>query len=646
MLFRSQAHRLDTVDDIVAKRSRRLLQISIATFISMASAACLAVGSKQLVLVAGLLGMLLSGGLAWRGYMRASVGVFLINLFVVLSSLIWISGGVRDMAMLGYPGLLVFAAVAGNAYMFSGLLLAILLYCSLLTVLTVLGHFTMSLPDITYAHIFFFNIIFFLTGFSVYILVKDMRGLMASLRKENQRVLEREKMITELARRDQLTGLFNRRDAEKRFALMMEEAHREGCQLAVYFIDLDNFKPVNDSLGHAAGDLLLQELSRRLEESLAPRELLYRFGGDEFLLVRTKLPQDPEQWDGILRGRSQQLLDIVSAPMQIMQNTIVATASVGVAIAPFHSDNFAEICRLADLAMYEAKRRGRNAFCLYHDDLGRASVDKFRMLKHMQDALEAREFVLWYQPKVCLVSGRVLSAEALLRWPQQDGSFISPETFIPLAEESGLIAGLGCWVAEQAIADCAAWQAQGFAGIGVSINVSSVQFRCVSLSERIADKLGLTGLSPGNLELELTESLLIDDDEAVQQELARLSRLGVGMAIDDFGTGYSNISYLSRFQAQRLKIDKSFIMPLADAAADDRLVRAMLQIAASLNFRVVAEGIETQDCLERLQVLGCSEGQGYLWSPAMPLAAWLDYLAANGACAVPPGDWIHAAQGI
>src|SRR5699024_6349474 len=140
----------------------------------------------------------------------------------------------------------------------------------------------------------------------------------------------------------------------------------------------------------------------------------------------------------------------------------------------------------------------------------------------------------------------------------QDGSFISPETFIPLAEESGLIAGLGCWVAEQAIADCAAWQAQGFAGIGVSINVSSVQFRCVSLSERIADKLGLTGLSPGNLELELTESLLIDDDEAVQQELARLSRLGVGMAIDDFGTGYSNISYLSRFQAQRLKIDKSF----------------------------------------------------------------------------------------
>src|SRR5699024_7433000 len=134
-----------------------------------------------------------------------------------------------------------------------------------------------------------------------------------------------------------------------------------------------------------------------------------------------------------------------------MQNTIVATASVGVAIAPFHSDNFAEICRLADLAMYEAKRRGRNAFCLYHDDLGRASVDKFRMLKHMQDALEAREFVLWYQPKVCLVSGRVLSAEAVLRWPQQDGSFISPETFIPLAEESGLIAGLGCWVAEQAI---------------------------------------------------------------------------------------------------------------------------------------------------------------------------------------------------
>lgn len=561
--------------------------------------------------------------------MQAGVAVLLGNMFILLSSLIWVSGGVRDLAMLGYPGLLVFAVILGNTYIFAGLLLAIILYCTLLAVLTVHGQFTMVLPEITYAHIFFVNIIFILTGFSVYILVKDVQALTVSLRKENTRVRERE-VITELARRDQLTGLFNRRDAEKRFMLMMEEAHREGCQLAVFFLDLDNFKPVNDSLGHAAGDQLLQELSRRLEESRAPRELLYRFGGDEFLLVRTKLPREQEQWEDILQGRARQLLAAISEPVQIGQNTIVSTVSVGIAIAPLHSDNFAEICRLADLAMYEAKQRGRNAYCIYDEELGRASVDKFRMLKRTQEAIEQQEFELWYQPKVCLQSDRIIGAEALLRWPQLDGDFIAPDVFIPLAEESGQITALGAWVAGRAIADCADWQARGFENVGVSINVSSVQFRCGSLPDRIAEQLETTGLPARYLELELTESLLIDDSQGVEQQLLRLAQLGVGLAIDDFGTGYSNISYLNRFRAQRLKIDKSFIMPLADENANENLVKAMLQVAASLNFRVVAEGVETLACLERLRRLGCHEGQGYYWwSPAMLLEAWLDYLAAS-----------------
>lgn len=629
MLFTSLASSLGAVEELAVGRSRRLLQISIATFVGLACAAAFAKGTTQLVLAGGLLGMLLCAGLTWRGYMQAGVAVLLGNMFILLSSLIWVSGGVRDLAMLGYPGLLVFAVILGNTYIFAGLLLAIILYCTLLAVLTVHGQFTMVLPEITYAHIFFVNIIFILTGFSVYILVKDVQALTVSLRKENTRVRERETVITELARRDQLTGLFNRRDAEKRFMLMMEEAHREGCQLAVFFLDLDNFKPVNDSLGHAAGDQLLQELSRRLEESRAPRELLYRFGGDEFLLVRTKLPREQEQWEDILQGRARQLLAAISEPVQIGQNTIVSTVSVGIAIAPLHSDNFAEICRLADLAMYEAKQRGRNAYCIYDEELGRASVDKFRMLKRTQEAIEQQEFELWYQPKVCLQSDRIIGAEALLRWPQLDGDFIAPDVFIPLAEESGQITALGAWVAGRAIADCADWQARGFEDVGVSINVSSVQFRCGSLPDRIAEQLETTGLPARYLELELTESLLIDDSQGVEQQLLRLAQLGVGLAIDDFGTGYSNISYLNRFRAQRLKIDKSFIMPLADENANENLVKAMLQVAASLNFRVVAEGVETLACLERLRRLGCHEGQGYYWSPAMPLEAWLDYLAAS-----------------
>lgn len=613
-------------DSLVAKRAKRLVQIASLTLVGLSIAALLAGGTVRLVLIGGVLGMLLSGVLAWRGRTLASASILLLDLLIMLSSLVWVSGGIRDLAMLGYPGLLVFAVILGNARIFVAMLLAIVLYCTLLAVLTVHGYFTIELPPVTYAHIFFVNIIFLLTGFSVYVLVKDLHRLMAMLNREIKQSREREDVVSELARRDQLTGLYNRRDAEMRFALMMQEADREGCNLAVFFIDLDNFKPVNDSLGHAIGDLLLLELSRRLMEELAPRELLYRFGGDEFLLIRTKLPADGEAWQGILEGRAQQLLDTIGQPMHIMQNTLVTTASIGVAIAPLHASSFVEISRLADLAMYEAKQSGRNAFCLYHEGLGRASIDKFLMLKRIQHALEQQQFQLWYQPKVCLATGRILGAEALLRWPQADGSFISPEVFVPLAESSGLISELGRWVAERAIRDCANWHAQGFTEVSVSINVSPVQFRCSQLPSHVHDLLCDTGLPAASLELELTESLLIDDGVDIRQQLDEMSRQGVGLAIDDFGTGYSNISYLNRFCAQRLKIDKSFILPLADPDADIRLVRAMLMIADSLGFKVVAEGVENEVCRKRLQQLGCTEGQGYLWSPALPMDRWLAFL--------------------
>lgn len=646
MTSSSLTRALDVFEGLAAKRAQRLMQISAVTFAGLSLAALLADGATRSILAAGLIGMLLSGWLARRGQIRLSAGILLFNLFVMLSCLVWASGGIRDMAMLGYPGLLIFAVILGNAYIFAGILLAIVCYCTLLAVLTVQGRFNIVLPDITYAHILFVNIIFLLTGFSVFVLVKDMHRLMASLNRENRQSHEREATITELARRDQLTGLYNRRDAEKRFALMMDEARREGCNLAVFFIDLDNFKPVNDSLGHATGDLLLMELSRRLLEALAPNELLYRFGGDEFLLIRTKLPADQEQWQSILQGRSLQLLEIIREPMQIMQNTLVSTASVGVAIAPLHASSFAEISRLADMAMYEAKQRGRDAYCVYHEALGRASIDKFLMLKRIQHALEQQEFQLWYQPKVCLATGRVLGAEALLRWPQEDGSFISPEVFVPLAESSGLISELGRWVTEQAIRDCAAWQQQGFTDVGVSVNVSPVQFRGSQLPSHVRNLLRDTGLPATSLELELTESLLIDDGIDIRQQLDCISQLGVSLAIDDFGTGYSNISYLNRFCAQRLKIDKSFILPLSGENADTSLVQAMLHIADSLGFRVVAEGVENERCLRRLQQLGCAEGQGYLWSAALPMHKWLDYLQSESGRQAATVDPVWTGQDI
>lgn len=626
MSFFTKAGQTGLLDELSAKRAQRLIQISAVTFIGLLLAAILAEGSTQAILGAGLLGFLLSAGMAAKGRIQLSASILLLDLFLLLSCLVWVSGGIRYLAMLGYPGLLIFAFVLGGAQVFAATLLAITLYSTLLAVLTVQGQFVIVLPDITYAHIVFVNIIFWVTGFGVFVLIRDMQRLMASLKKENQLSREREQTISELARRDQLTSLYNRRDAEKRFALLVQEARQKGNQLAVFFLDLDNFKPVNDSLGHAAGDLLLQQLSCRLQESLASDELLYRFGGDEFLLVHIGVPKADEQLQQILGERARQLLATVSIPMQIMEHSIVTTASIGVAIAPLHADGFTEISRLADMAMYEAKKRGRNSFCIYHQELGRASIDKFRLLKQMQHALDHELFELWYQPKICLASGKVVAAEALLRWPQADGSLIAPDAFIPLAEQSGMIGRMGRWVADQAIRDCAHWQAQGFRGIGVSVNVSPVQFRSGDLPGLINEQLQAAGLDAELLELELTESLLIDDSADTRAQLDQLTVLGLGLAIDDFGTGYSNISYLNRFPARRLKIDKTFIMPLAEAEADDSLVKAMLQIAASFGFQVVAEGVETEQCLQRLQALGCAEGQGYFWSPALPMEKWLEYL--------------------
>ncbi len=620
----------EVVFSLTEQRSQRILQIAIACFTAVGLASLVAKGSTQPVLLTAMFFLLVSSVLAWRGKTIAAATVLLLDMTLMLSVLVWISGGVHDIGMLGYPMVLVLAAILGNTVLFLGLLALILLYSSVVVLLTVQGIFIMEFPEVTYAHVVYVNGILLVTGFGVYLLVRDLHTLMASLKEENALVKQREQQIVDLANQDQLTGLPNRRYAENSFPALAKYAQKNKQTLVVYFFDLDNFKPVNDSLGHAAGDELLQQLASRLQEMAEKNDILARFGGDEFLWLKSIEAKDEQDFERKVIANAQKLLTTALQSFFIMQNKIDITGSVGIAVAPRDGDCFLELCRSSDLAMYHAKTKGRNTFSFYYEDLNRVSVDRYQLLKAMRNTLNNKQFEVWYQPKINLMTNRVEACEALIRWPQSDGSFITPDRFIPVAESSGLITEIGAWVLEKACWDCMHWREQGFSDVRVAVNVSYVQFRAGKLPQLVERVLRRTGLPAQLLELELTESLLINDDSEVQKQIDELNEMGVNLAIDDFGTGYSNLGYLRRFNARSIKIDKSFVMSLGISDRDEPLVKAMIQIAQSLGLGTIAEGIEDEGALQKLRALGCERGQGFYWSPALPIKSWLDYLRQQG----------------
>ena len=372
---------------------------------------------------------------------------------------------------------------------------------------------------------------------------------------------------------------------------------------------LDNFKPVNDVLGHAAGDLLLEQLSQRVRGILKSDQYLTRFGGDEFLLLAPF-----KEVQGELDKLAATVIKQCATQFEILQNQVVISASIGIACVPRDGKDFKQLCRKADIAMYQAKQDGRNTFHYYHESLDKAGDDKFKLLQLLRPALSEQQFKLFYQPMVTLNTNEIDTIEALLRWPQPDGSMIGPDDFIPIAESSGLINTLGQWVIEEACLYCAQLRQSGFPTLKVAVNLSVIQFKDGHLQQIVEFALSKAGLPADGLELELTESLLIDETDQIQKQLIALSQLGISIAIDDFGTGYSNLGYLRNFNASKLKIDRSFISSLSTNQNDLPLVEAIINMASSLGLQTVAEGIEDEITLIKLRALGCHIGQGYYWS--------------------------------
>jgi diguanylate cyclase (GGDEF)-like protein len=413
---------------------------------------------------------------------------------------------------------------------------------------------------------------------------------------------------------DELTGLPNRSVFDDQLTLSLATAHGTGARLAVMFLDLDRFKVVNDNLGHAAGNSLLQAVAKRLQEELGPHRTVARLSGDEFAIL---LPDITSAADS--KAVAERLLAAFTAPFNLHRRTLYVSPSIGVAHAPADGMDADTLLRNADAAMYRAKERGRNTYALYTSDLNASGGRRISLESELHTAIEKRQLVLHYQPKVDLANSRIVGAEVLLRWQHPELGLLPPSEFVPLAEETGMIGVIGEWVLEQACIQNQAWQDAGFPSIRMAVNMSARQFQLAKMEDVVASVLRRTGLEPDRLELELTETLSLQDPEAISATLHDLRRMGVHASIDDFGTGYSGLSYLDRFPVTSVKIDKSFVSAIgAGDRADAPIVVAVIALAKGLDLEVVAEGVETEEQLEFLRRHGCDQMQGYLFSPPVP----------------------------
>jgi diguanylate cyclase len=423
---------------------------------------------------------------------------------------------------------------------------------------------------------------------------------------------------------DALTEMPNRLLLEDRIGQAISAHRRSGRHCAVLFVDLDRFKNVNDSLGHFVGDELLRAIADRLRASVRADDTAARLGGDEFVLLLREVER-PEDAVNVAR----KIVEAISAPILAHGHELSVTPSIGIALFPQHGGSAQMLITNADAAMYHVKKSGRNSLQLFDPQMSTFFPDRLALENDLRKALERHELELFYQPKVDVHSGKTTGMEALVRWNHPARGLIPPAEFIPLAEETGMIIPLGHWVLREACRQNKAWQEQGLAPLRIAINISAAQLRHDDLVDSVAVALRETGLEPRYLEIEITESVVMQNASASVAMLDRLSQMGIHLAVDDFGTGYSSLSYLKRFPINTLKIDSSFIRDLTSDKNDAVIVQAIIALAHSLNLQVVAEGVEDLTQLGFLQGFGSVQYQGYLHSKPLRAADFERLMAAT-----------------
>jgi diguanylate cyclase (GGDEF)-like protein/PAS domain S-box-containing protein len=465
----------------------------------------------------------------------------------------------------------------------------------------------------------------------------DASGEGVTLAGTTQDISERkqaEEQIRFLAYYDGLSKLPNRMLFMEKLSLALESARRQNHTHAILFLDLDRFKRINDTLGHSVGDRLLQGVAERLRKCLrssdtvarggepqSAADTVARLGGDEFIVSITDLNRGEDA-----AKVARRILDSLSEPFRLDEHEVVITASIGISVFPADGADVESLLKNADAAMYHAKDSGRNAFQFYSGSMNAAAFQRLALENSLRKALERGELMLYYQPQIDIDTGRIVGAEALIRWRHPDLGLVSPGDFIPLAEETGLILPIGEWVLRTACAQAKAWQEAGYPPLQISVNLSGRQFRQQHIVQTVEQAVRATGFDPRRLEVEITESILMHSAEETVQTLRQLKAMGLRVSVDDFGTGYSSLNYLTRFPIDTLKIDQSFVRDIATDPGDAAITAAIIAMARGLKLDVVAEGVETQDQLTYLRQRGCRLMQGYLFSRPVPAEEFVKQL--------------------
>ncbi len=585
--------------------SRRLTQVLIASIIVVTLALSVSLshgGSINALILLVVLGVL-SLGLWYAKTDRVSraASLMLSTLTLTVCVFMFLSDGIRDEAVSAFPAILIFTSMFGTRRLFLTLLSVICLALVGIVALNLTGWHVNAVAPLQWGTLINVLAILLGTAFFVWLLSSDLKHALQRLKVDNQRLQDVNTRIEVLAHHDSLTNLPNRALARDRLEQALAAARRNGTLVAVLFLDLDNFKTVNDSLGHSAGDALLCDMAARLQASVRDSDTISRQGGDEFLVILSQISSEEAA-----SAASAKLLTQINQPIQVTGHDFSTSGSIGIAMFPKDGEDVDTLLKNADLAMYRAKESGRNTFQFFNADMNSSVLEHLHLATGIRTALDQGDFRLYYQPQFDLKTGRIVGAEALLRWPHATLGFVSPARFIPIAERAGLINTLGNWVLSEACHQCRQWQDAGMPHLVMAVNVSPVQFRRDDFEHEVYSALTQWNVSPAAIELELTESLLIANAGHVSGVMERLGKIGVQFSIDDFGTGYSNLGYLKRFAVDRLKIDQSFVRHLTQHSHDEGIVRAIIEMAHCLDF-----------------------GQGYHWAPALPADEFVRFVAAR-----------------
>ena len=625
-LQEQQSQLLESVDrDAQARRLNQISSVLSVVLVIIGAQTVLANSwTNSLLVILAMLAVMVGARLNLRGATDAAIVLVLGTMTAVVSASLWLSQGLYSGALLGYPVILIVAGMVSRLRLFVALLLFMLASVALITCAALFGWQHFVPQPMGLGRMVNVSCILLVCACAVWILANDLRQTMQRLQREIQRVKASEASFTHLAQHDALTNLPNRLLVSDRMEQAIGQARRYGRRAALLYLDLDNFKNINDSLGHDAGDELLKEVAGRLQGVVREMDTVSRQGGDEFLIVLTDVPD----LDAI-SAVANHVLSAMTQPFSLKGMQIVTSVSIGVALYPEDGDDFAALLKHADLAMYQAKAEGRNAFRFFDARMNADILERLNLDLGLREALSQQQFVLHYQPIVDIHSGRLLAAEALIRWQHPQRGMVGPDTFIPVAESSGLIVEIGEWVLSEACRQLSAWLQQGLPRFVLAINLSPVQFRRGNLDLLVQTALQRAHLPAECLELELTETVLLHDSADFAELLERLKGLGVRLAIDDFGTGYSNLAYLQRFRVDKLKIDRSFVREVQDKHSARTIVTAIIGMAHSLGLTTTAEGIEDPATAALLAELGCEQGQGYQFARPLNAADFADYARVN-----------------